>query len=890
MRRTLFLATLMATCSAWPQISQFERRGLADTLYTGNLVETDLCWVRPLPYGWSPLPFSNLCLEKPLEAADALMQLHARAEGAPADALKAACETAFADRFVKGSTGDGSLTFPASVPESLRRPITTLVQAIVESNAAIRSATERLTPEERRQVIESLPQWAVAGYPSSFDFVKQPRLPLAQLQPLVQKVNLTVIRQAAWRLSSTIQAELPKWRTYAKDTPLSGIQKFKVGGILVELSGQTNDVHESRDAALCIDLGGNNIYTGRYGAGVDYTSVLLDFGAYSRFGGPDVNTGAGLLGIGLAYILGGSANFIGKNICYGSGLAGVGMLYKEGGNDTYRCKSLGEGFGMFGVGMLVDTGGSDSYSLAGFGQGAARTGGVGWLIDQAGNDTYRAGGYATAGPLGSEKTRAFAQGYGAGYSPEEGGLAGGIGLLTDANGDDIYDADLCAQAASAWGGVGSLYDGAGTDSYSATGEAQAFASHSAAAYLFDLAGDDLYSIRQGSCHAFGHDWGVAFLLDREGDDLYAARDSRPGTGAANGIGIFLDSAGANRFVGTPASGSVSRGTGSLGIFCQLGGPNQFAEGLEDGQARVDDEWAVALALGKVNTEPETPLVTPDGPKPGSMPMLAEREMTSLLSQANGGNREALNHLVGIGQPAFDWLMKRLSSADAPTLQIMTRIGTALGEGGTVSVAQACASNDLATAQRALVLATRLKAKVAPTAVLASLKRAGTERYAADLAGALGMKEATNDLLPLTASEDLALARAAMLALVQVGDESATPTAQFLLGSADLHIRKAAIKIVGRSANAVSVATQILGASSEERTQRTAIEILSVAGTPEALKAVLPYLSGGTNGTKIQALLALNGRVPAEARNRVLALRKDSNPLVRAVANRIDLGR
>jgi hypothetical protein len=42
--------------------------------------------------------------------------------------------------------------------------------------------------------------------------------------------------------------------------------------------------------------------------------------------------------------------------------------------------------------------------------------------------------------------------------------------------------------------------------------------------------------------------------------------------------------------------------------------------------------------------------------------------------------------------------------------------------------------------------------------------------------------------------------------------------------------------------------------------------------------------------RIQALLALNGRVPEAYRTIVLDARRDIDPLVRAVAMRTDLGR
>jgi HEAT repeat protein len=82
----------------------------------------------------------------------------------------------------------------------------------------------------------------------------------------------------------------------------------------------------------------------------------------------------------------------------------------------------------------------------------------------------------------------------------------------------------------------------------------------------------------------------------------------------------------------------------------------------------------------------------------------------------------------------------------------------------------------------------------------------------------------------------------------------------------------------------------LTTDSDERKARIGVELLAAVGSPDALEAVGPYLTDERVGVRIQALVALNGRAPANWKQAVLDRRKDPNPLVRAVAARIDPGR
>ena len=128
-----------------------------------------------------------------------------------------------------------------------------------------------------------------------------------------------------------------------------------------------------------------------------------------------------------------------------------------GGNDTYRTDV---GLAVTGIDLYIDLSGDDLYAPAVGGFALGSLGGVGMLFDAAGNDVYR-----------SESTTSEVAGMGL-------GLVGGVGVMVDGAGNDTYamTSEVTGGASgsggmgeSVLGGVGVMVDGAGNDSYAATG-------------------------------------------------------------------------------------------------------------------------------------------------------------------------------------------------------------------------------------------------------------------------------------------------------------------------------------------------------------------------------------------------------------------------------------
>lgn len=904
MRRTCIFLTALAACSAWAQkpdrLSDTEIQGLQDTLFLSNLTIGDLSFERkPFrePYRARLI---DLSLDKPLDAANHLMALHAAGGSLSLPdllgrALQDALDTAPSAAPAVG-LGPPPETL-ASLPQALQPPVRALLMATDRANRQIRAALAKLTPAERRSLIESLPQWAAEEPLVKFAFVRTKQLSQPKILELLGRIDLAAIWSAGKTYAAAIDAQIAPLR--AARSQFKGQTRIVWNGIKCDIFDASNSVVTADDGMLTIDLGGDDLYRGRVGAGVGYASALIDLGGNDRYETPDLSVGAGLLGVGIARDLGGSDVYRTRSLSLGSGLAGVGAFVKQGGDDDYRSIALSQGFGQFGIGLMLDTGGDDRYSINLYGQGAARTRGLGWLIDRNGSDIYRAGGLSLNSPLFKDVYYSNAQGFGSGYREDTGGISGGTGLLTDLAGDDAYLGETYCQAASYWFSIGSLYDGGGNDSYSGYHYVQSSAMHMTSAYLFDLAGDDSYSVKFGASHAIGHDYGVAMLLDRAGNDLSAARESMPGIGNANGLGIFLDASGDDRYQGPPGSGNPARGSGSLGVFADLGGQDLYRTDLVDGSAAVRQTWGVAYDVEDPLRERSTIPAQTDEPKPGSVPSPGDAGLAKLYATATQwrvgtAQQEAeasIRQLIEIGMPAFEWMLaNRLAGADRLQIRAFVSVATGIGAPARQALAPKIASENENEARVALTVAIDGSMAEAAPFIPKALQRPALQRLASRAAGVVGSKESVSDLMALAASKNLLLALDAMVALAAIKDEAAYGTAEALVTSPELPIRKAALNLMAAFPARALDSGRRLAQADDERTARLGLELLSAIGTPEALQELGQRLVDPRAGMRIQAMLGLNGRCPEEFRGALLALRTDPVPTVRALAAKVDPGR
>jgi hypothetical protein len=314
---------------------------------------------------------------------------------------------------------------------------------------------------------------------------------------------------------------------------------------------------------------------------------------------------SGIFGCGIVWVAGnGSTTYDTTSHGLGAGVVGTGILVDEGGDDVYRLHEFGQGAAVFGAGLLLDAGGNDRYELSGGdGQGLGGPGGVGVLADRAGDDVYA----AETSPEKAGASRADyhsdgkvvvsnAQGVGVGRRGDltDGhAWAGGLGALVDVDGNDRYAAGNFSQGVGYWFGTGLLWDGGGDDAY-----------------------DSVYF-----SHGSGAHFAIGAVVDEGGDDRHVLSDlaktglgaKLPGAGVAFGWDVVnafvIDRAGNDRY----ESGIISLGTSNVRSMAFL-----LDEGGDD--VYVADEGADAF--GAVDERPEYVKPGRSSPFPFHLPQAA----------------------------------------------------------------------------------------------------------------------------------------------------------------------------------------------------------------------------------------------------------------------------
>ncbi len=874
------------------QLTPVELQGLEDSLYLGNFSLKDLQTNRT--------PFREMKLSDwvrdgmgdPVKSVDSLMKAHRM--GLTGDWAKVF------EELVNPATGylipekltDVPIPGATTVPEPLLGALTPLAQKMAEADATIRTELAKLTPAEQRLLVESLPTLAIDEPKVKLSFVKDKTATVEQVLKLLQKIDISKFLRAG------IEVEVAAYNASVKLKALKldmvGKQRYLINGLPIVVGGIGGDLHDEMDARITIDLGGDDVYRGRHGAGVGYSSVLIDLGGNDDYRVPDLSVGSAVLGIGVALDLGGDDRFEGNALNFGSGIGGFGILIKSGGDDIYKMAGGGQGFAMFGVGILSDTGGDDLYKIGIMGQGAGRTQGLGWLIDRSGNDIYQAGGLVLNQPLFDDVFYSNAQGFGQGFRDDAGGVPGGVGMLTDGEGSDNYIAETYSQAASYWFSVGSLFDASGNDSYRAHHYSQSSAMHLTSAYLFDLSGADAYVTQYGAAQAIGHDYGLAFFLDRAGNDVYASRDARPGTGVSNGVGIFIESAGIDRYATAPGFASSARSMMSLGLFVELDGADLYPDGLADGSAVVEPSVVIRNDFGGgLQIAGSTPK---DPPKPGSKPKPSDAELIRLydvacgwrVGSSSGGVDEAINELIAIGMPAFDWMVK----AHLPTInRLEVRAWGRITNGIGIDAIAALGRKGLQGTDAEIEGVIRIggEGRIADIGALLPnvIKNKPKLRdLAMRTAGMLKARGCTEVILPVLFNADDYTKRVAMAALADIGDESAVGTAANYVSSPDPFVRDAAVRLILTNPEQANALGKVLIQDVDEQKARTGVLILGRLNMFNSLDLVAQSLTDPRPGVRISALLELNGRCPANYREAFVGLIKDPIPTVARVARQV----
>lgn len=387
---------------------------------------------------------------------------------------------------------------------------------------------------------------------------------------------------------------------------------------------------------LIVDGGGNDEYVfAGYPERYPF-SAIVDFGGDDRYLSSDSTKpgiGGAIIGCTILIDKSGDDLYDGVNVCQGGAIFGAAIVIDRAGNDQYRSIGMSQGAATFGLGVLSDVAGDDSLYCISGSQGFGYTQGCGLLVNADGHDRYVAedDSLINASSQTPEHNTSLAQGAGFGKRADYldcHSWAGGVGILCDGAGDDIYSAGLFAQGVGYWYAVGMLIDGSGNDVYDGVWYVQGSSAHFAVGYLDDFGGNDKYTATHNMAVGAGHDFSIGFLIDRGGDDRYTVPNLSLGGGNANGIGIFWELAGDDTYtidgnttlgMANPTDGSIRQYLLALGVFVDEAGNDTYSKDRANGTKwvnRLEDEYSGAIGVG-------IDVVETDDVTPGEVPGLPE---------------------------------------------------------------------------------------------------------------------------------------------------------------------------------------------------------------------------------------------------------------------------
>jgi hypothetical protein len=500
------------------------------------------------------------------------------------------------------------------LPSSWRNSLCYLFEGLYLADSLTWEAFADLSVEERDFLKDNFPVIALEDVNDEFKTPEEIERQgeheeelTKQMVPYLEKINRERIHEAGIGLSSATKAALSILKDYLTGRPqiesITGDKKDLENDIVFRLNTSLGEIiiggvgssEYQGSFAVIIDLGGDDLYSlSRAEDEGRSSSVIIDLAGddiYRSEG--DFVLGSGFFGAGILVDVSGQDTYLAENFSLGSGLFGVGMLVDEGGDDRYFGDTFTMGAGSFGLGILVDLNGADQYSGALLAQGFGSISGFGALIDSSGNDNYFAGGKYKDILRYKDHYISLSQGFAYGLRPT---MSGGIGLLYDLSGHDLYASDIFGQGSSYWWGLGSLLDEGGNDKYISFQYAQGAGTHLTLGILEDDSGNDIY-ISKGVSQGCGHDLAFGLLYDKSGDDDYMACDLSQAAGSANGIGILVDEEGDDGYYvekknNTQGYGNPRRDYGSVGVFLDLAGKDQY-----DGNGKDSTWWSVPSKWG-----------------------------------------------------------------------------------------------------------------------------------------------------------------------------------------------------------------------------------------------------------------------------------------------------
>lgn len=382
-------------------------------------------------------------------------------------------------------------------------------------------------------------------------------------------------------------------------------------GLIIVGGPDDNRYRIQQPVAMIIDLGGNDRYEAMVGASQSLThplGMVIDLAGNDQYAAGSFGLASGRLGVGLVFDLKGHDKYQLATASGGIGVGGIGVLVDAAGNDTYAGSAYTQGAAIGGIGALVDHQGDDTYTSDIYALGFGGTLGAGAVIDVAGNDSYQCGqkhpspyNQTDSKNIGQDDERyqwqALGMGMGLGrrilsQTPQDHqyALAGGLGMLLDADGDDQYQSGNFSQGSGYYFGCGLKIDLRGNDKHHAARYGQASGAHFAMGVFVDGDGQDHYR-STGPTYNGGCAWdhSVFFCVDQgQSDDVYDFTLAEGlGRGQIHSLGAFGDFGGNDQYISNKQPPAFTD-EHSVAVFFDGGGQDDYS-GLKRGGDRFGND-------------------------------------------------------------------------------------------------------------------------------------------------------------------------------------------------------------------------------------------------------------------------------------------------------------
>ena len=166
--------------------------------------------------------------------------------------------------------------------------------------------------------------------------------------------------------------------------------------------------------------------------------------------------GGSILGISMIVNAEGGNHYEGQDMCQASTIGGVGIIVEFGGDNVYRGRCRVQGQAIGGLAVIIGHGSGNNFHAGMWAQGLGGPLGFGIVDDIGGHDHYYLGGlFVNSYKPETPGYEGFGQGLGAGIRQV---ACGGIGMLLNGGGHNVYEFDYLAHGGGYWCGIGFARD------------------------------------------------------------------------------------------------------------------------------------------------------------------------------------------------------------------------------------------------------------------------------------------------------------------------------------------------------------------------------------------------------------------------------------------------